>query len=426
MKEKIKLKYLKNEYFAIQDLLKSMNIVRDNYIPKIKEDKSAIICVDCYDLFDWLFPPGFSFHDHHYQGVHDLWCTVEEYLNPNDFVRICVPPGSAMEMFHLIKQKYDLANGTFPIKKNIFKSDSDLNERGRKLLNNYNSIKKVLSGLESDKYIEHLMSLCNNGKVISFNDIVKIQDIDSGYYNSKVGHKINYGAGFNYLLSSREKSKQGVPKAYAEFSIAIDMLNLQNSIFLNSYLNENNGHFAVMTSHGGYTLHGWKKAFMGEESNRPYSHSNTALLLTKTYKSCGDLKNFNLFLDEAINVCNRQLESLKKYPEIYNYFFQRTSSIDLDKEIYLNKETEINELYWEQNFKDFLSPNHHDVGKIWSSKDIDVAHHWAKKERLSDIEKIDLKAKEIYNKTSFLTPEMRNIFLPEDENTDEILIWLND
>jgi hypothetical protein len=337
MKETIRFKYLKNEYWSITDLLNSMKTVKDLYIPQINNDKSAIICLDCYDLLDWLFPRGFSFHDHHYDGVHNLWCTVEEFLNPSDFVRLCVPPGSAMEMFHLLKLKSNLANQTFPLKKSIFSSDSEMTESGRVLLNNYNSIQKVLAGLESDKYIYHLLKLCENKKIISFQDLIDIPSIDYSSYSSKVGNKINYRAGFDYLLSSRERSRQGVPRAYAEFSIAIDMLNLQNSIFLNSFLKEHNGHFAVMTTHGGYTLHGWKKAYMGEMRNKPYSHSNIALLLTKTLKSCGDLKNLDKFLSEAIAVCNRQLDSLKKYPEIYNYFYNNNTSINPNQEIFLKR-----------------------------------------------------------------------------------------
>jgi hypothetical protein len=83
-------------------------------------------------------------------------------------------------------------------------------------------------------------------------------------------------------------------------------------------------------------------------------------------------------------------------------------------------------MYWNQNFKDFLSPNIYKSEAFLPTGDIDEAHRWAKKRKSIDKEKIDIKAKEIYNKTSFLSPEMRSIFLPENENSDEILIWLNE
>jgi hypothetical protein len=426
MKEHILFKHIKEEYYTISNLRKAMLSVKKNYIPKIKlGNKTAVISIDCYDLFDWIFPQGFSYHDHHYEGVHNLWCTVEEYLNPNDYVKICVPPGSAMEMFHLLKQKVDQARLAMPIPSR-YNSISELNESGKALLKNYNSIKKVLNGLDANEYTNHLMDLCDKKMIISFHDLMKISDTDMLSYNSIVGSKMNYQAGYNYLQTTREQSRSGIPREYADYSIIIDMLNLQNNIYLNDYLNKNDGHFAIMTTHGAYTLHSWRISYMGDRNAAPFNHSNIALILTKTLKNCGDINTLNDFLDEAIEVCNRQLTSLKKYKEIFDYFELQKTDIDLNTNIVLDEETIVNRMYWHQHFSKLLDSNKHLYDNLRSTEDIEEANDWANQSKSQDVIRLEQKAKEIYDKTSFLSPEMRNIFLPLIKNTDEILKWIND
>jgi len=330
-----------------------------------------------------------------------------------------------MEMFHILKQRTDQAKLIMPIT-NKFNSIEELNESGKLLLKNYNSIKNVLSGIDSNEYTSHLLDLCDKKIIISFHDLLKITDVDLLKYSSIVGSKMNYQAGYNYLQTSREQSRAGIPKDYADYSIIIDMLNLQNNIYLNDYLEKSDGHFAIMTTHAGFTLHSWKISYMGDKNLTPFGHSSIALILTKTLKSCGDIYTLDKFIEEAIEVCNRQLTSLRKYKEIYEYFDMRKTDIDPNTNISIDSETIINRMYWHQHFSSLLDSNKYKPLCSDPANDIIAANDWASDMKDNDISKIELKARQIYDKTSFLSPEMRNIFLPSNKNTDVILDWINE
>ena len=114
------VKNLIDEYWTVWRLKNSFISLKDKYLKLILEGRLCIIILDCYDLLDWLFPPGFSFHDEHYEGVHNLWKTVEENIDTNDAIKLCIPPGSALEVFHIIKHKADLAKNPDHLQNPVF------------------------------------------------------------------------------------------------------------------------------------------------------------------------------------------------------------------------------------------------------------------------------------------------------------------
>ena len=102
--------FLSDEYTVISNIIHVLESIKKRYMEKLKIGQTCLICLDCYDLLNWLFPIGFSFHDEHYYSVKALWKTVEKNITTVDQIKLCIPPGAALELFHLLKDKSDFAS----------------------------------------------------------------------------------------------------------------------------------------------------------------------------------------------------------------------------------------------------------------------------------------------------------------------------
>ena len=94
-----------------------------------------------------FFLKVYSFHDEHYQPVHNLWRTVEDNFSEHSNIKLCIPPASALELFHLLKEK----TVDFDIKK--IEADSAENKNYNKnstiILKKYSSIKTIMDSMTS-------------------------------------------------------------------------------------------------------------------------------------------------------------------------------------------------------------------------------------------------------------------------------------
>jgi hypothetical protein len=416
--------HLIQEYWSVQKLRNSFISLKDKYLNYINEGRLCVISLDCYDLLDWLFPPGFSYHDEHYQGVHNLWKTVEANINTNDMVKLCIPPGSALEMFHIIKHRADLAKApSLPINKD------KITDEAWDIFKKYSSVKRALKGINDDESIHHLKKLISDKTLVSYTDLIDINSINRFEFDRVIGRNMNQQAGMDYLIQKRQCAKPDMTIDHSTYSIIIDMLNLQHNVYLNEMLNKDKDKFCILTAHGVFTLKSWEKAYMGQDKIKPFEHSTIALILTKTMKTIGGVKPLIEFLDEVSFVCNRYINELKKYKPIYEWELdKRVRPENPNEKIPLRDTTESMRIYYNDQFQSLLTPDEFEPLNNYIPKDMNAANEWNEntKQKEKDFEKITQKSKEIYRSSDFLNPNMRSILLPNNDTTDEILLWLQD
>ena len=133
-------------------------------------------------------------------------------------------------------------------------------------------------------------------------------------------------------------------------------------------------------------------------------------------------------ISEAIDVCTRYIEQLKKFKPIFDWLESGTKPQDLKAKLSIDKRTDAVRVYWEEYFQRYFTPKQfiplpNDVKK---DSTIAVTWHNDEKQREKDATAIQQKATEIYQNANFINPGMRNILLPSHNITDEILDWLSE
>jgi len=421
IKEVVTFNELRNEYWEISRLKEVIINIKVSYLPLLKEGKMPIISLDCYDLLDWLFPPGITFHDSHYLPVHNLWRTVEDNLGEHSNIKLCIPPPSALEMFHILKEKMIDDNAE------ILPTDDNYNYKdySKKIIKKYSSIKRITESLTNYKYVDHLIRLLNNKKIITYDSIIKTSNIDRIEYDRIVGKYIDFDKGKSYLVSKKNEMRSGVNDTFSDISAESDLFNLMDNVFVNEQLLKTDDKFVIMTSHGLFTLHSWKISMKAKTQFKQSEHSLVALLLTKTLKNIGDLHNFEKFIEELIFLCDRYIGDLERYPQIYSYFHEEKKYQANDK-INMNDSTMTKISYWQDEIDSNISCTDYSNECNYSIfKEEDAFNYFMNKRNIqNDRTLIKEKSQDIADKTHLISADMRNLLLPSNLETDEILVWL--
>ena len=138
-------------------------------------------------------------------------------------------------------------------------------------LNNYKSIKRILSGITDGSSTEHLVRLINSRIILPIDEYIDINNVNKNEFDRIVGLHVNAKRGFEYMFSRKNESRQNASEEYSKYSIEIDIYNLLLSVYFNKKLSKDNDTFCIMTTHGLYTLFGWREAVKNKR-NRLFEH----------------------------------------------------------------------------------------------------------------------------------------------------------
>lgn len=417
METDISVRDLYRQYRGVERALQCLLTIKDNCIPELSKGSRLTIFLDAYDILDWFFPPGITFHDEHYATVHNLWKTVEKYFPPHPRnIHLCIPPFSALEMFHLLKIKSDqLTKIELPCSKI---SRTYYNNLLNKLGALYSAVNEIIKELGTNPNKGPILTAFKEGHIEALRSLIDLSRLNKTEREKIVGRELNINHGYKYILEQREKSRPNASDKTLKTGAIFDLANLGLVTFLREKSQEFDI-FPIMTTHALFTIFGWKRATRNPEK-KAYSHSLLALYLFKGLQKTIDLKEFTDVIEGASGHCKEYLKILGKNEQLQNAI--KNKNFDSPDKINLSRTELLVQRAWHAIYEDtyFGLENFETSQKRKMPTENDFID-WSLEKRKKQQEMIQEQVKLIERRANFIDPEIVNILVDKNELVDEIL-----
>lgn len=407
------------------------HILENKLIDRMDAGSVLVFCIDTYDFIDWFFGPKVTFHDEHYRAVHNLWRTVEELLKPADPIRVCLLPGSALEVSALLRrvaiqtQRLDIG---IDLGKYLPKDEFD--KAMARLINRFRRTQAVLSGMAADTDQQRLSAMLRDGRVIAVDRLLPSGKIDALELAAIAGQHINEAPGREYMHSRRKFARgEEVGEGIHTLSIQVDLFNLGHTTYLNDKSERN---ICILSSHGWVTLIGYGKSYLGGQQVTPFTHSFGVLALLSALKKAGSREDAHELIGAAHFAARRYLDAMSEIPGLVEYMHRKGKGLP-DEVAALPDKGRINLEYWKANFEnEYLTPLTYITQKeVMKAKEVDVIDValWSQDEGRRHVEAAAISegAKRLLSGANFLNPDARTLLTPlEDPVVDDVFSWLFD